>query len=52
MIESELAFQLAVVKFDRPAQAREPGQSFARLVLAEVGERVLARRLRAPAATR
>ena len=38
VVESELAFELAVVEFDRPAQA---GESFARRVLGEVGEPVV-----------
>src|SRR5262249_45165919 len=45
VVEAELALQLPVVELDRPAQAREPGETLARLVLAQVREPVVARRL-------
>src|SRR5207253_2072176 len=45
VVESELALQLPVVELDRPAQAGEPGEPLAGLLLAEVGEPVVARGL-------
>ena len=33
VVEPELAFELAVVELDRPAQPGEPGEPLARLVL-------------------
>src|SRR5439155_25593178 len=41
VVESELALELAVVELDLPAQAGEPGEPLAALVLAEVGEPVI-----------
>src|SRR5258708_24623932 len=43
VIESELALQLPVVEFDRPAQAGEPGQTLAVCVGGEIGEPVVGR---------
>src|SRR6266545_5061450 len=45
VIEPELALELAVVEFDRPAQAGEPGEPLAARPLREVGEPVVARGL-------
>ncbi len=47
VVEAELAFELPVVELDRPAQPGEPGEPLARFVLGEVGEPVVAGRLRA-----
>src|SRR6266511_3907239 len=45
VVESELALELAVVELDRPAQPGEPGKPLPRLVLGQVGEPVVGRRL-------
>src|SRR5712691_12999755 len=45
MVESELAFQLAVIELDRPAQAGEAGEPLAAFRLGQVGEPVVARRV-------
>ena len=43
VVESEFAFELAVVELDRPAQPGEPGESFARRPRRQVGEPVVTR---------
>src|SRR5204862_8058167 len=43
VVESELAFELAVVELDRPAQPRQPGEPLAVLALGQVCEPVVAR---------
>ena len=45
VVEPELAFELAVVELDRPAQACEPGEPLAVCVGGQVREPVVARRL-------
>jgi hypothetical protein len=36
VIEAELAFELAVVEFDRPAQSCQPSEPFAALLFGQI----------------